>query len=372
MKIKLIHFLILSLFAISVFVSCASPDESSKIPADTQSPAATVEATEAQTEAPTEAEIKTETAGETQALTEPQTQTVTEPHTETPAEEITETEPLTEEETEENTESVTETETEAQTEILCENDEYTITLVNDQCYINFADGNDLTPEDRYDNWPLGSFSFSSVQELKESFLSNQLTDEQKAIMRNAFAEDVYGIKLCNLTKLYVPTLPEDVSQKSVTVLGTNYYFKLDSDLITGYFQILTLPDYEFQNNRDFRDYDDKNADITRQENGTFDGAGCEIVEYTYSSGVSYRDIYLTLSNGDDVTEIEISYCVDNPNPQGTIAVSETMPWRVLIFGKNGDQHFNAYIEDFKAPPTVEWLTSFGITPYVENADQVMS
>jgi len=370
MKLKLIHFIILSLFAISVFVSCASPDESSKIPADTQSPAATVEATEAQTEAPTEAEIETETTKETQTQAEPQTETPTEPEI------ITEAESMTDGTTEEMTESVTAAETEAQTEILCENDEYTITLVDGKCYIKFADENYTPPQDG--GMQLGSIDFSSLSEMKQAFIHNALDKYQIQVIRTAFAnssqDSVHGIEICNFNNLYHAVYPDGVTPHDVSLIKKNYTFHTtETDKYVGASTCIASPEryaYFYENN--FLPYDSEHASILNRKTGQFDGVPCETIEYEYpGSGAKYRDHVFDINLGGTLYQINVNYCLKAPTNTNW-RESETLPASVNIFCQQGDALFFILIDDLKVIPTVEWLTSFGITPYVENADQVTS
>ena len=110
----------------------------------------------------------------------------------------------------EDTATQTEPETEAsvEAEILCSNEKYTISLTGEKCYINFANGNDASPNEGYSQ--VGSIDFPSLTEMKNHFLNNQLTPEQMLVIRCAFADETNGIRLCNLNALFNPTIPDNV------------------------------------------------------------------------------------------------------------------------------------------------------------------
>ena len=271
----------------------------------------------------------------------------------------------------EDTATQTEPETEAsvEAEILCSNEKYTISLTGEKCYINFANGNDASPNEGYSQ--VGSIDFPSLTEMKNHFLNNQLTAEQMLVIRCAFADETNGIRLCNLNALFNPTIPDNVLTDTVTLKGETYYFTLSSEIVTGALTVATESVYQFHYDRDFKDIDE--YQITRQEDSVLNGSPCKIIEYTVpGNGDQYRDVYFTISDGEKTLDIEISYCLKNSKLTAGRPVSENIPWRVLIFGQDNGQYFYAYLRDFTIAPTVEWLTSFGVTPYFDNSDHVAS
>ena len=251
------------------------------------------------------------------------------------------------------------------TGILCSNDRYTISFEGNNCYINFSSGNDTSPEEGFSQ--VGSIDFTSLSEMKNHFTNNLLTEEQMLVIRSTFTDETNGIRICDLNTLYNPTMPDGVLVEQVTLWRAAYYFTMSSAVGSGALTVASESTYQFHYDRDFKDIE--GYQITRQENGTIEDIPCEIIEYTVpGNGDQYRDIYLTIQDGDRTLNIELSYCLKNSQSTTSRPVSETLPWRVLIFGENNGQHFYAYLRDFTTAPTVEWLTSFGITPYVENND----
>ena len=325
-------FLLPALFLLLVLTACATADTpASETQAETQATE-----TNASTESP-----ETETESSAPAETAPETRA-----------EI----PTSEETTEADTEP----------SVLCANENYTISLAGENCYINFSAGNDVSPDEGFSQ--IGSIDFPSLSEMKNSFLNNNLTSDQMLVIRSAFADETNGIRLCNLNALFTASLPSNVTADTVTLKGDTYYFNLSSETVTGSLTVATESAYQFNYNRDFKDIE--SYEITKQESGVWNGSPCEIVEYTVpGNGDQYRDVYLTINES---IQIEISYCLKNSAATQSRPVSETLPWRVLIFGCDNGQHFYSYLRDFTTAPTVEWLSSFGITPYVESGDHVVS
>ena len=352
MKLKLIHYIILALFAISVFVSCASPDESSKIPADTQSPAATVEATEAQTEAPTETEIKTETAGETQALTEPQTKAVTE----APTEELIETESI----IEESTESVTEKEPEVQTEASTEKppipdgslatDTYTISKIDGQYYLNFADGNDAGTAPANPGLIQAIISYPSLSAMKQAITTNSFTESEIQIIKTVFPQDERGILVCNVNHLYEPVLPEGYTIGEVLWEGSQYKFLMKRNGLSGsgYIRILAknIWDGVYQYELELLE----NKVIEQHDIGTFDGVPSET--FVYTTGRSkLKKVILTIpnENASSPTMVVMHYCLEHYTDPD-FPLSDTIPWLIDVYAERDGQYFKVSFQRPIAPP----------------------
>ena len=111
--------------------------------------------------------------------------------------------------------------------------------------------------------------------------------------------------------------------------------------------------------------------ITREEIGSYLGYPCLIAEY-HGETESYRDIYITFTDDSRDIEIEISYCLEDTANTGLRPVSDTVPWRVLIFGKENNQNFYAYLYHFTEAPTIAWLSAFGYDRVPDSSDHVAS
>ncbi|MBQ3507213.1 MAG: hypothetical protein IJA91_01580 [Clostridia bacterium] len=70
------------------------------------------------------------------------------------------------------------------------------------------------------------------------------------------------------------------------------------------------------------------------------------------------------------THIVLTYVLQlNSN---LLPVSDTVPLDIHLFGEKNDIHFDYLIQGLTEAPTVEWLSSFSIAPYVDNSDHVVS
>ena len=55
-----------------------------------------------------------------------------------------------------------------------------------------------------------------------------------------------------------------------------------------------------------------------------------------------------------------------------VPVSDTVPLSIYLFGEKNGIHFDYTIHHPSEAPTVEWLSSFSIAPYVDTGDHVAS
>jgi hypothetical protein len=109
------------------------------------------------------------------------------------------------------------------------------------------------------------------------------------------------------------------------------------------------------------------VDPTLLAQPSFDGVACEIVE-SNSQYEYYRDIYIDIEEEGKTVSIVLRYLIDYTKDDGRLIPSETAPARVLMFGEQNGAPFVVSLYEFTQTPTYEWLSSFGLTPYVPSAD----
>ena len=271
------------------------------------------------------------------------------------------------------TEAATETATEAVTEedttpvVLFENEVYSVSRIGAQYYINFTQGNTL--RDGETNPGVGEIEFDSIQSMKQAFLNGGLDGWQSAILRSLFSpyNNTNGIRIWNLDELYQAVYPDGVSETRVSL--TPYCIQFYNT--AGCLLLLTEESYHDLYNSKYHKYLESGVTILNQATGVYDGTPCEIVEYKHPYWNSVcRDILLSVDQNGKQLHIKISYHL--PSSPDENAASEILPYQVEIFGQELGQYFEFSDFSVETSPTVEWLTSFGVTPYVDNADQSAS
>lgn len=257
--------------------------------------------------------------------------------------------------------------------------DYEVKVIDGKCYLNFTDGNEA--ETNSDSSNGGNMStifddfirFDSLTEMKQKLVNNQLTDEQKNIIKAKFALSENGFEICNVQELIQPVVPADLSLASVYLYGDEYSFSLIENTSTPQMSAIV----NFGSTSKWEQYYQKCMDVIERnqldshETGTFDGASCEIYIYTTNTA-QIKEVYLTLpaTEQNASTHIVLTYVLQlNSN---LLPVSDTVPLDIHLFGEKNDIHFDYLIQGLTEAPTVEWLSSFSIAPYVDNSDHVVS
>ena len=251
--------------------------------------------------------------------------------------------------------------------IIYQNDQYSLSVMNGNGYINFADGND--EEDKNGSLP-GSIEFASLAEMRQTFLSNSLREDQEAVLKTAFSKTQEGILLFGFEQLYQPICSHDIKQEEVSLSRNGYYFKMSNEQLFGTTSlgVMSKENYTYRFENYYKPYEHilDLITITKQEEALFNGVPCEIVEHeVLSSGKQFRTITFSVMDEDKTLYISILYRLETATN-----TSETLPYEVRIFGEMDNQYFYVRVENPTTPPTLEFLTSFGITPYVPEVAEI--
>lgn len=192
--------------------------------------------------------------------------------------------------------------------------------------------------------------FSSLEEMKNAITEGTFTEEQLAHMQANFPSNKRGnVLLCNVNKLYSATVPAGIDVGPIHWYGDNYKFIISEeanisfcdkeahdefakacDIESGKAKIISVTTIE-----------DRNAKVVTFEN--LAGAPRKMVTYNHTSG------------GKTITVAE-QYNLDE---------SETVPYSISFWGNCDGAYFTGYMYGFTERPSYEWVTSFGLKPYVE-------
>ncbi len=274
----------------------------------------------------------------------------------------------------------TEAETEAQTEAATQAPEipdgsfategYTVSRVGDAYYLNFTGGNEPTEHENKLHISEANVFFSSLAEMRDKIKNNTLSDHERATVKLAFPKDENGIKMFNINQMYQPVYPEGfICANDVLWTGDRYsvYVHESSNVdFGGYFAILSRQDYEEELEWNFiNPFSHINyTEILSEKEGIWDGVPC--TEYVYNTPIStIKRIFIEYIDGEDHYFITIAYLLDHSNPNVSLTISDSIPYQVRIWGETDGQCYSMSLFDFSTAPTLEFLTSFGITPYVE-------
>lgn len=245
--------------------------------------------------------------------------------------------------------------------IIVEYDTYTIEKKDGVYSLHFKNDPE-SPADPIKESASGGYSnphFSSVTEMKEFVLSGQLSETQLYALKIGALynkNDDGSLKLCNLDALYDVRLPENVDIEEVIWKGFCYDFDFESD--DGPYGYIGYCD-EYSYDREYQDHyvnimegqyggsewqvEERNATVTRHSNTTG----------------SYTTIRYKIESGEWTVHVRELH-------KGGYW-EESTPVHIYLFGNNGTEYFDGWIAGFTERPSVQWLSSFGLTPYVEDA-----
>ena len=265
-------------------------------------------------------------------------------------------------------------------------DAYTVSHINNSYYWNFAAGNTPIPgDDSYLAVSDTCLYFDSLAAMKEKILSNTLTQLEIATIKTAFPQDENGILMFNIQNLYQATAPTGYTFPQVLWEGDIYGGLLGSqgpqnELLDawGYWRVLSAEQYDAKYAAVFekyiQDYEtNESKSIISHEISQYEGLPCEIYDLQ-TSVAQLRVIWFDIPTGDgqEPLHISLSYTTNYSGSSESVGVSDTIPYRGYIFGISDGQYYQITLHDFTTAPSVEWLSSFGITPYVEGGDHVAS
>jgi hypothetical protein len=247
-------------------------------------------------------------------------------------------------------------------------DAYAITESDGFLYLNFTEEYRATQE-QINNCQLGEVKFASLEDMRQSFLHNQFESNEYVIMQASFPKTDGGIRLCHMNALWDAQRPASVQITAVALSGEYYdhHVKEEGMFSFGWVRYVSEQQRDSLKGRDYIQYNQSYRTVTRKEAATFDGVACEIVE-SNSQYEYYRDIYIDIEEEGKTVSIVLRYLIDYTKDDGRLIPSETAPARVLMFGEQNGAPFVVSLYEFTQTPTYEWLSSFGLTPYVPSAD----
>ena len=193
--------------------------------------------------------------------------------------------------------------------------DYAITYVDGICYLVLDDVSSYAPTYDYEQEDL-AFYFDSVQEFYNAITCGLLSRYQKEILVAFRLKEGVGIPICDVNRLYMPLVPEDVQISSLKWMGESYTVNVKNlEKLKGTVFVLTEEEFLLQ---------------------------CP-------------------------EESKISYVLQDGNK--TVRVCETVdadgiPTQIELYCSEGDLFYRASLSGLPATCTEEWLLSFGLAPYV--------
>ncbi len=240
-------------------------------------------------------------------------------------------------------------------------EQYTITADEEGCFVTFLEEYVAT-KDELNACMSGEIHFDSLADMVASFQNNVFESSERITIQAAFPKSEKGTKICDLNRLYDAIKPAETMVTKISLSGQYYDFVITQEGLFASGWIVYTSETGWQKDRE-RTYAWTNgATITRDEESTFDGVPCRIVEYRNTTE-TYRDILIETEQDGKKVDMVLRYLLEDKRacPE---RVSDSAPWQLRIFGEDNGVFYEVVIGNMLDTPTYKWLSSFGLTPYV--------
>jgi hypothetical protein len=232
---------------------------------------------------------------------------------------------------------------------------YEIELIDDEYYVVFEDEKYKNNANESQEEPY--LRFSSVAEMKDKLLNGKLTSEELKEM-SQFPKNSFGkVDMFDITNLNTATLPSDMTVYEVTWYGGKRYnlgIATENGDVSGRFRIHTEESYQELIKRDYdslQNYDVLEVEEIEDRNAT---------EYRYTTDTAkLKTFWYTIKT--DKVELTVNETYLLAYFPGGDSPSETVPLDIVIYGKDSNGFFEVYLNKLTERPSVEWLSSFGLT-----------
>ena len=233
---------------------------------------------------------------------------------------------------------------------------YTIIEQNGKNYIVFEDPT------VYQIWAVdvATVEFNSLADFKDSVMNDKLSVWDKQIMITVFEKDEVGILTPDFNNLLEPDMPNDCTIGLISWEGIYYSFGVSTSseafgFITGYSQ----EKYNEIFQEDFENYFDQDTIISITETIETDD-GKTITTYR-TSMAELKNIRYTILVGNKTIVVDERYTLANE----WLPTSDTVPSRITLYITQNDRYSVMMMHSFEEKPSEEWLSEFGMHPYVE-------
>lgn len=257
--------------------------------------------------------------------------------------------------------------------------DYYIVIYKRQHYIVFEDQSKYEAKHNM-GVQLQSIEFdyiNSVEEFKNIVLQGKLSDYEKRIIVQSFPKDDIGIKICDFNNLFEPVLPENVTVKSVCWSGIEYSYRINIENgVSGFIHYYSKETFWRLYEEKFEDrFFNTNAMVTSRE--YLDSETQKI--YYETSLARLMVLRYELESEMKASFIDKTYMLEVGHSY--VTPSATVPYYIDVFGydrndtmlfvEDGFCFYKVHLSNLTEDLDFSWLLQFGLSPYVENGNEIM-
>jgi len=248
-----------------------------------------------------------------------------------------------------------------------ENDRYKIYTKDGAYYFLFKDSDKSSAGQTDGAVKIPSVTFKTLAEMKNDILTCSFTESEWGEI-NRFAEWHPEFEICNLNALHAPIYPAPLDGYTVEWFFAFHRFLItdtDSQVLCHLEErpqeIIEMWAERLNNWTDYRvsqgyvdTHEDIRVEVETERNATsyyWPGGTCDEI----------KDCIYTIEKDNQVFYIREQYYLYSNNREP----SAEIPRAIFLYCEGGNQSYCLSIYNPTERPSVEWLTSFGVVPYVE-------
>jgi hypothetical protein len=247
-------------------------------------------------------------------------------------------------------------------EIYSENELYKMYTEDGKWYIEFnqaTDGEDsyvLTTNLVGITYP----EFDSAADLANMLKSGNIRDDCIRHLKRISDKNVIEIfdpnKICDLKT------PNSLIYENVDWVSKVYKFSIKAENFHGYVECYDFDQEQYiRKFEEFRNFPNENQTVTGET--TMEDRNAKVV-FSNTLACDLKNILYKIASGESEIYVNEKYVLRYFDESAHLldAVSETVPKSIEIFGSDGTHYWRGWFKGFKERPSVEWLSSFGLTP----------
>ena len=250
----------------------------------------------------------------------------------------------------------------ADTSVIYSGNTYSLITKDQKCYLQFQDifptasnasGSDNTMSVLEDTPP----TFSSVAAMQQAFLTDTLSDDDKAYLMSISANRT--VEIFNPNQLYDVQLPSGFASSQISLYKNVYSFDITHPTMHGYIDCYFNSDaYQNKCNEEFYNYLDYSIFLPHHTIcSDMQITDRDARELRVDSGeITLKHLLYTIQTDSGELHVREQYLLRDAVSNRT--TSEYIPEKVEIVGYDQDAQFHIWLTGFSSRPSVEWLKTF--------------
>ena len=252
-----------------------------------------------------------------------------------------------------------------------ETEKYTVTVSEDGvCHLKFKNPADETIRNKYDTM-LGcatepEWRYDSLAAWQDAMTSGNLSESEEAYIRYFCTEDEDGYVIRSMDDLYESVIPTDLPQKEgIQCFGTYYSVRLGNEQTMGKFSVGDEASYQKYVNENRMAFEDDRFLVAQ---GEYEGVPYRVFGAAGEQSAILA-VYMRYTDGDDTLYIKVQYLL--PSLTDFTFSSDMVPYTLDICGDSQGEVFYCGLDNIGTEnwiPSLDWLLTFNIMPFVRTAD----